>query len=387
MIKTFRYQYRIYPTETQKVFLARSFGSARFIYNYALGRIQSERKAGTKIHVSHIIADLPKLKKTSELAWMGEVSSVLFQQSLRHLDKAYNDAFNPERKQKMPSFKKKAGEQSFTLTRNAFQLVGATLTIAKCGYPLKVIWSRPLPAAPSSLTIIKNTSGQYFVSFVIDVDVQPLPSLDTINALDLGIRDFATCSDGTVIQNPRFLEQMERRLVRLQRLYSRKYEHAKTHGKIKHIRGKEVVIQSETMRNLQAKIRKLHLRIKNKRNDFLKQWASRLVHENQVIVLEDLNVRGMVKNSRLAKRIQNMGWGVFRRMIQHQCDKLGRYLVVVNRFFPSSKLCHACGYKFAALKAQKHWICPCCGVIHDRDSNAAANLRAEGMRLLIAGVV
>ena len=387
MLKTFRYQYRIYPTETQKVFLARSFGSARFIYNYALGRIQSERKAGTKIYVSHIIADLPMLKKTPELAWMGEVSSVLFQQSLRHLDKAYNDAFNPERKQKMPSFKKKTGEQSFTLTRNAFQLVGTTLTIAKCDYPLKVIWSRPLPAAPSSLTIIKNTSGQYFVSFVIEVDVQPLPSLDTINALDLGIRDFATCSDGTVIPNPRFLEQMELRLVSLQRLYSRKYEHAKTHGKIKNIRGKEVVIQSQTMRNLQGKICKLHLRIKNKRNDFLKQWASRLVHENQVIVLEDLNVRGMVKNSRLAKRIKNMGWGVFRRMIQHQCDKLGRYLVVVNRFFPSSKLCHACGYKFAALKAQKHWICPCCGVVHDRDSNAAANLRAEGIRLLIAGVV
>ncbi|WP_396027200.1 RNA-guided endonuclease TnpB family protein [Acidithiobacillus ferrivorans] len=115
--------------------------------------------------------------------------------------------------------------------------------------------------------------------------------------------------------------------------------------------------------------------------------ASRLVHENQVIVLEDLNVRGMVKNSRLAKRIQNMGWGVFREMIKHQCNKLGRYLVVVNRFFPSSKLCHACGYKFTALKAQKYWICPCCGVVHDRDVNAAANLRAEGIRLLIAGAV
>jgi putative transposase len=387
MLKTLRYQYRIYPTETQKVFLARSFGSARFIYNYALDRIQSERKAGAKTYASHIIDDLPKLKKTPELAWMREVSSVLLQQSLRHLDKAYKDAFNPKRKQKMPTFKKKAGEQSFTLMRNAFQLVGTALTIAKSDYPLKVIWSRPLPAAPSSLTIIKNTSGQYFVCFVIEVDVQPLPSLDTINALDLGIRDFATCSDGTVIPNPHFLEQMEQRLVRLQRLYSRKYEYAKKHGKIKNIRGKEVVVQSQTMRNLQGKIRKLHLRIKNKRYDFLKQWASRLVHENQVIVLEDLNVRGMVKNSRLAKRIQNMGWGGFRRMIQHQCDKLGRYLVVVNRFFPSSKLCHACGYKFTALKAQKHWTCPCCGVVHDRDSNASANLRAEGIRLLIAGVV
>lgn len=385
MTKNLRYRYRTYPTETQKGFLAQSFGSARFIYNHALDRIQSDYERGVKTFVSDVIADLPRMKKTSEWSWMENVSSVLFQQSLRHLKSAYAKAFDPGQKQKMPTFKTKSGEQSFTLTRNAFRLDGNVLTIAKCDTPLKVIWSRPLPAIPSSLTLIKNTLGQYFVSFVVECDVSSLPALDTINALDLGIRAFATCSDGTTIPNPLFLEKTESKLRRLQRQYSRKYEDAKRKGKTVLICGKEKVIQSRTMLRIQEQVRRTHLRLKNQRQDFLKQLSSRLVHENQVIVLEDLNVKGMVKNSRLAKRIQTLGWGRLRQELQYQCDKMGRTLVVVDRFFPSSKLCHDCGYKFTSLKAQKQWTCPHCGNIHDRDENAAANLRAEGIRILMEG--
>jgi putative transposase len=385
MLKTLRYRYRIYPTETQKVFLARSFGSARFIYNHAIDRIQKDYERGVKTFVSDVIADLPRMKQDPQWAWMKQVSSVLFQQSLRHLQTAYQNAFDPGRKQQMPRFKSKHGEQSFTLTRNAFRLVGKVLTIAKCDGPIKVVWSRDLPASPSSLTIIRNTSGQYFVSFVVEVDVSPLPSLDSIQALDLGIRAFATCSDGTVIPNPRFLARTEGKIRRLQRQYSRKYEYARKKGKITLVHGKEKVIQSRTMLRIQEKIRKLYLRLKNQREDFLKQLSSRLAHENQVIVIEDLNVQGMMKNSKLAKRIQTLGWRRFRQELQYQCDKLGRILVVVDRFFPSSKLCHDCGYKFTNLKAQKQWTCPVCGSVHDRDENAAANLKAEGLRILKTG--
>jgi putative transposase len=385
MLKTLRYRYRIYPTETQKVFLAQSFGSARFIYNHAIERIQKDYERGVKTFVSNVIADLPKTKQDTQWTWMNKVSSVLFQQSLRHLQTAYKNAFDSGRKQKMPTFKSKREAQSFTLARNAFHLDGKVLTIAKCDGPIKVVWSRDLPADPSSLTIIKNTSGQYFVSFVVKIDVSPLPSLDSIQALDLGIRAFATCSDGTVIPNPLFLERTEGKIRRLQRQYSRKYEDAKKKGKTTLVNGKEKVIQSRTMLRNQEKIRKLYLRLKNRREDFLKQLSSRLVHENQVIVLEDLNVKGMVKNSRLAKRIQTLGWGRFRQELQYQCDKMGRILVVVDRFFPSSKLCHDCGYKFTNLKAQKQWTCPVCGSVHDRDENAAANLKAEGLRILKTG--
>ena len=387
MLKSLRYRYRIYPTETQKVFLAQSFGSARFIYNHAIERIQKDYQRGVKTFVSDVIADLPKMKRDPEWAWMNTVSSVLFQQSLRHLQTAYKNAFDPQRKQKMPKFKSKREAQSFTLTRNAFRLDGKALTIAKCDGPIKVVWSRDLLANPSSLTIIKNTSGQYFVSFVVEVDILPLPSLDSIQALDLGIRAFATCSDGTVIPNPGFLERTEGKIRRLQRLYSRKYEHAKKKGRTVLVHGREKVIQSRTMLRIQEKIRRLYLRLKNQREDFLKQLSSRLVHENQVIVIEDLNVKGMIRNSRLAKRIQTLGWGRFRQELQYQCDKLGRILVVVDRFFPSSKLCHDCGYRFTNLKAQKRWTCPVCGSVHDRDENAAANLKAEGLRILRTGLV
>lgn len=386
MIKILRYRYRVYPTETQKVFLAQSFGAARFIYNHALDRIQKDYERGVKTFVSDVITDLPSMKKTSEYAWMKNVSSVLLQQSLRHLHSAYKKAFDPAQKQKMPTFKKKSGEQSFTLTRNAFQLTDEVLTIAKCDTPFKVIWSRPLPADPSSLTLIKNTLDQYFVSFVVECEISPLPALDTVNALDLGIRAFATCSDGTVIPNPLFLEKTESKLRRLQRQYSRKYEAAKKKGKTVLMRGKEKVIQSRIMLRIQDQIRRVHCRLKNQREDFLKQWSSKLARENQVIVLEDLNVKGMMKNSKLAKRIQTLGWGMFRRALQHQCDQWGRFLVVVDRFFPSSKLCHDCGYKFTRLNSQKQWTCPHCGSIHDRDENASANLKAEGIRILMEGL-
>ena len=412
MIKTLRYNYRIYPTETQKVLLAQTFGCARYIYNYALDLIQSDYKAGIRTTTADVEALIPYMKLQDSTQWLRGVSSVTLQQSLRHLHKAYDNFFNPKLKSKMPVFKKKSGDQSVSLTKSGFRFKDGQLWLAKDDSPMKVIWSRPLPASPDSITITKNTSNQYFVSCVMELELQPLPALNSLEGacanevdntavgIDLGIRDFATLSDGTRIANPRYLEHELGKLGCMQRLFSRKYEYAKTHGKTESVTGKdgkvhEVVVQSQSMRRLQERIRKCHLRIKNMRKEFLMKLASKLVHKNQVIVIyplhfvslvasnfEDLHVKGMAKNSRLARRIGDVGWGMFRRFLQHQCNKTGRYLVVIDRWFPSSQLCHKCKYQFTGLKAQKYWTCPCCGTIHDRDYNASRNIKDEGLRRL-----
>ena len=315
MLKTLRYNYRIYPTETQKVLLAQSFGCARYIYNYALDLIQSDYKAGIRTTTADVEALIPYMKLQDSTQWLRGVSSVTLQQSLRHLHKAYDNFFNPKLKSKMPVFKKKSGDQSVSLTKAGFRFKDGQLWLAKDASPMKVIWSRPLPASPDSITITKNTSDQYFISCVVEVELSQFPTLDSLDTavgIDLGIRDFATLSDGTVIPNPRYLEHELAKLRRLQRLFSRKYEYAKMHGQTESVTGKNgkvhvLVVQSNTMRRLQSKIRKCHLRIKNMRRDFLMQLASRIVHKNQVIVIEDLHVKGMSKNSRLARRISDVG--------------------------------------------------------------------------------
>ena len=278
MIKTLRYNYRIYPTETQKVLLAQAFGCARYIYNYALDLIQSDYKAGIKTTTADVEALIPYMKLQDSTRWLRGVSSVALQQSLRNLHKAYDNFFNPKLKSKLPIFKKKSGYQSVSLTKAGFRFKDGQLWLAKDDAPMKVVWSRPLTANPNSITITKNTSDQYFISCVVEMELAPLPSLDTAVGIDLGIRDFATLSDGTVIPNPRYLEHELAKLRRLQRLFSRKYEFAEQHGKTVLIKGKEVVVQSGAMRRLHGKIRKCHLRIKNMRRDFLMQLASRLVH-------------------------------------------------------------------------------------------------------------
>ena len=339
MLKTLRYNYRIYPTETQKVLLAQSFGCARYIYNYALDLIQSDYKAGIRTTTADVEALIPYMKLQDSTQWLRGVSSVTLQHSLRHLHKAYDNFFNPKLKSKMPVFKKKSGDQSVSLTKAGFRFKDGQLWLAKDASPMKVIWSRPLPASPDSITITKNTSDQYFISCVVEVELSQFPTLDSLDTavgIDLGIRDFATLSDGTVIPNPRYLEHELGKLRRLQRLFSRKYEFAKTHGKTESLTGKDgkdgkvhvLVVQSNTMRRLQERIRKCHLRIKNMRRDFLMQLASKLVHKNQVIVIyplhfvslvasnfEDLHVKGMVKNSRLARRIGDAGLSTSLRFV------------------------------------------------------------------------
>jgi putative transposase len=382
MQKTLRYKYRVYPTETQKVYLAQSFGCSRFVYNYGLNLIQNDYHNGIKTTTEDVESLLPYMKHHKNTEWLKDVSSVVLCQSIRHLKTAYDNWFNPAIPAKMPVYKKKTGVQSITLTKNAFRLVDGELLLAKDKVPLKVIWSRALPCDPSSITITKNTSNQYFLSCVVTLEVSQLPSLDTAIGIDLGIREFATCSDGSVIHNPRYLEKELGKLRRLQRKYSKKYEYAKTHGKVKSICGKDVVVQSGIMYSIQDSIRKTYLRIKNMRESFLMQLAYKLVHENQVIVMENLNVKGMVKNSRLARHISDVGWGMFRRFVAHQCNKLGRILIIIDRFFPSSKLCHKCNYKFSNLKSQEYWTCPNCGEQHNRDFNASINIRDEGLLML-----
>jgi putative transposase len=372
-----RYNYRIYPTETQKVFLAQSFGCARFVYNYGVGAYKEAYECnGSTISYQDLALDITCLKDRAETSYLKGVSSTLLQQSARDCEQAFNNFFFHHRG--YPKFKNKKDQQSFRLTKAGFKIKDGVLTIAKVKDPIKVIWSKPLPAEPSSATIIKNRQGQYFVSFVIEIEVAELPSLDNSVGCDLGVREFLALSTGEKIPNPRFLEIHLVRLRKLQRKYARKREY-----QLKKVSGDHKKVKTTiNMQKILTQISRLHKRIANMRNDFLHQLTTRLVRENQVISIEDLNVKGMVKNSKLARLIIQLGWGMFRRMLTYKCKLYGRYLVVIDRFFPSSKICNLCKHKFHGLKSQKYWICPVCGVLHDRDENASKNINEEGLRVL-----
>lgn len=372
-----RYNYRLILTEVQKAIFAQTFGCARMIYNHGVEAYkEAYDRNGSTLSYRDLALDITILKDKPETSYLKKVSSVALQQAAKDVETAFNNFFFHHRG--YPKFKKKSNDQSFRLMKNAFKLENGVFTIAKLDSPIKVIWSRELPCEPSSVTIIKNRQGQYFASFVVEVEIAELPSLDNSVGCDLGVTEFLTLSTGEKIPNPRFLEIHLVRLRKLQRKYARKRESA-----LKKVNGDhKQVATSSNMKKILTQISRLHKKIANMRNDFLHKLTTRLVRENQVISIEDLNVKGMVKNSKLARLIIQLGWGMFRRMLEYKCKIYGRYLVVIDRFFPSSKTCNLCKYKFQNLKAQKYWVCPVCGTLHDRDENAAKNIDEEGLRVL-----
>lgn len=362
------YKYRFYPTSEQVHNLAQTFGCARFIYNFALNaRKRAYFDLGKKLPTKDLSAALTALKKEEGTAWLREVSSVPLQQALRHLDAAYKNFF--EGRAHYPTFKKKHHAQSVTYTDNAFTLKGDQLTLAKQQEALAIVWSRPLPdgARPSRITVSRDKRDRYFVSILVEEEIEPLPETEKTVGIDLGLKSLLVTSDGETIANPKYYVRDEKKLAKAQRRHERSRKGSKNRDKAR------------------RRVARLHARIADLRRDFQHQVSTRLIRENQVICLETLNIKGMLKNHCLAKAISDVGWGELTRQLEYKAKWYGRAVVCIDRWEPTSKTCYDCGYVLDSLTLDvRKWACPNCGTIHDRDENAAKNIESAGLAALNA---
>ncbi|MFD6326771.1 RNA-guided endonuclease InsQ/TnpB family protein [Streptomyces sp. NPDC058442] len=371
-----RYNYRAYPDTSQRRALAGAFGCARVVWNDCLRDRKQAHAAGLPYVTSAELSRLriTQAKRTAERAWLADVSAVVLQQSLRDLDTAYKNFFDSikgkrqGRKAGPPRYKsKKDTRQSIRLNTNAFSLTDdGTVYVAKVGN-LKVKWSRPLPAAPTSLTVTKDGSGRYFLSFVVDTEPDILPEAATDAGIDLGLSAFAVLSDGRKIDSPRFLRRAEKKLKRLQRDLSRKVRGSKNRAKAR------------------SRVARQHARVADRRRDFHHKASTQIIRDNQAVYVEDLAVSGLGR-TRLAKSVHDAGWSAFVGMLEYKAARHGRTFAKVDRAFPSSQVCSACGFRDGPKPLHvREWTCGECGTVHDRDHNAARNVLFEGRRIVAAG--
>src|SRR5229473_2315469 len=362
------YKYRFSPSPEQKRLLAQTFGCCRYVYNWALReRTDAYYQQGERLYYEGTAQRLVTLKKQEETIWLNEVSSVALQQSLRHLDKAFRNFF--EGRADYPTFKKKRHQQSATYASNAFTWDGQTLMLAKMDTPLSIVWHRPLPGGyqPGSVTISKDEAERYFVSILLEEDIKPLEVTPKMVGLDLGLKSMVITSDGQTYGNPKFFAKEEKKLAKAQRRHAKKKKGSKNRQKAR------------------LKVARVHARINDRRHDYQHKLSTRIVHENQVICVESLAVKNMVKNHCLAKAISDVGWSEFVRQLEYKSKWYGRNLVKIDKWYPSSKRCFDCGHLLDSLPLDiRSWTCPECGVVHDRDVNAAKNIHAVGLTVFEA---
>ncbi|MGW0713068.1 RNA-guided endonuclease InsQ/TnpB family protein [Streptomyces sp. NPDC002643] len=365
------FKYRFYPTDAQAAELSRTFGCVRKVYNMALAARTEAWARLERVNYNQTSAMLTAWKKTQELAYLNDVSSVPLQQALRHLQTAFANFF--ARRAKYPRFKaKKKSRASAEYTSSAFRFRDGRLMLAKMASPLDIVWSRPLPdgATPTTVTVSRDGAGRWFVSLLCeDPSVHPLAAADTAVGIDVGLDHLLTLSTGEKVANPRHERGDRCKLAKAQRELSRK---AKGDG--------------ANRRKARAKVAKIHARIADRRRDVLQKLTTRLVRENQTLVIEDLTVRNLVRNRSLARAISDAAWSQFRSMLEYKADWYGREVVVVDRFFPSSKLCSHCGTLQPEMPlGVRTWTCGSCSASHDRDVNAAKNLLAAGLAVTVCG--
>ena len=365
-----RYRYRVYPSPGQGMMLARTFGCARVVFNDCLRLREEAHAAGEKISDTEVQRRVVTLAKTApERAWLGEVASVALVQACQDARRAYRNWFDSlsgkrkGRKVGHPRFRsRKDHRQSIRLTRNGFTLHGDRLYVAKVG-DLKVRWSRALPSEPSSVTVIREADGRYYASFVVEVAATPLPAITTDVGLDLGLTTLAVTSAGEMIANPRHLRRRERKLARAQRALSRKQKGSANRAKAR----VRVAVQ--------------HRKVREARADHQHKTALRLVRDNQAVYVEDLAVSGLAR-TKLAKSVHDAGWAMLVRLLEEKAERYGRAVFKVDRWFPSSQICSACGVKDGPKPLNvRQWTCGNCGSEHDRDVNAARNIRLEGRKV------
>ena len=361
------YRFRFYPDLQQAKLLVQTFGCVRFVYNSIL-RYRTDAYAQTQEKIGYTAANarLTAIKKLPESLFLNDVSSVPLQQCLRNQQTAVKNFF--EGRAKYPTFKSKKHRQSAEFTYRAFSFRNGELKLAKCDKPLDIRWSQQLPADPSTVTVSKDQAGRYFVSCLCEFEPTLLPVTDKKIGIDVGIKDLFVTSDGFKSGNPRHTLKYAKQLAKAQRKLAKKKLGSKNRAKAK------------------WKVARIHAKISDGRLDNLHKLSHRLVNENQVICAENLAVKNMIKNPKLAKHIADASWGEFTRQLAYKANWAGRMYVEIDRFFPSSKRCSCCGFvKDKLLLDVRSWICPECGATHDRDVNAAQNILAAGLAVLAFG--
>lgn len=360
------YRYRFYPTPDQEQNLAQTFGCVRYVYNRSL-RYRQDAWYERQESVSYLqnSALLTMWKKEPECIWLNDVSSVPLQQVLRHLQTGYSNFFKG--RAKYPNFKKKDGRQSAEYTTSAFRWDGEQLKLAKQSKPLNIRWSRRFTGNPTTVTVSKDAAGRYFVSLLVEEDIALLPVVNAVVGVDVGIKDVAVLSTGERTGNPRHTAKYAAKLAKAQKRLAKKQK------------------GSANRRKAKLKVARIHAKISDARRDFTHKLTTTLIREKQVICVENLAVKNMVKNPTLAKSISDSNWGELVRQLEYKAGWYGRTVVSIDRWFPSSKRCSCCGHTVAKLDLSvRQWTCPECDTELDRDVNAALNIRAAGLAALKA---
>ena len=346
-------KFRIYPNKEQQHIIQKTFGCSRFIYNQGLSLRSNEFKKGNSIGYKETNAMLSNYKKLDEFAWLKEVDSVALQQSLRDLDKAYKNFFA-----KNKSYRTQCINNNICVT-------GKYIKLPKLGY-VKAKISMPVAGKINNATIKQVPSGKYFCVLNVEVEQPVYENAGCVVGIDVGIKEFYSDSNGNTVNNPKYLNKSMRKLAKEQRKLSRMTKFSKNWNKQRII------------------VARLHEKITNQRNDFLHKQSTMLVRENQIICIEDLNIKGMVRNHKLAKSISDVSWSKFFDMLEYKSTFYGSEIVRIPRFYASSQTCNVCGHKHIQVKnlSIRQWRCPECGTSHDRDVNAAINIKEKGLSLL-----
>ncbi|MDV6378603.1 IS200/IS605 family element RNA-guided endonuclease TnpB [Sporosarcina sp. GW1-11] len=363
----------MYPNKEQEVLIAKTIGCSRFVFNHFLSKWNDAyKKTGKGLTYSTCSSQLPQLKK--ELVWLKEVDSIAIQSSLKNLADAYSRFF--KKQNKAPRFKSKNNKvQSYTTrhTNGNIAIMDNKIKLPKLGL-VRFAKSREVEGRILHATVRQNPSGTYFVSILVETDVQPLEKTKKAIGIDLGITDFAVLSDHRKIDNNTFTSKMEKKLKREQRKLSRRSLHAKKNG--------VNLLEAKNYQKQKRKVARLHEKVMNQRNDFLNKLSTELIKNHDTICIEHLHTRGMLRNHKLAKSIADVSWSAFITKLEYKAKWYGKTIIRVSRWFPSSQICSDCGHRDGKKALSiREWTCSNCHVQHDRDINASKNILIEGLRI------
>jgi putative transposase len=365
-------QVRLYPSKEQETLLAQTFGCSRWWWNYALNKsIETYKETGKGLGRSALNALLPNLKKAEDTAWLADCYSQVLQATTLNLTTAYKNFF--DKRAGFPKFKSKHGKQSVQYPQNVKVVDGNVKLPGNIGV-VKAKIHRPIEGKIKTVTVSKTPSGKYLASILTEVEgEQPTITEGKIYGVDLGIKNFAVVTDGVKVSkydNPKHIAKHEKNLKRKQKKLARKQKGSNSRNRYRKV------------------VAKVYERVSNSRQDFLHKLSHKLVSDSQAVIVENLHLLGMIRNHNLAKEIMNCGWGMFANFLAYKLERKGGKLIEIDRWFPSSKLCSNCFYQMGEMPLDvREWTCPHCGTHHDRDGNAAINIRAEGIRMLALSVV